>query len=73
MAVTTHSARITGPVVYLVEDGRPQHIPLGPCLVEQVGERMIDIIWGLHGQRSAVLPWEVIEEAQDCGNLVLLD
>ncbi|MBK8766731.1 MAG: hypothetical protein KA169_09545 [Burkholderiaceae bacterium] len=73
MANTTHSARITGPVLYQVEGGNRHAIPLGPCLVEQVNDSLIDIIWGTTGQRSAQLPLEDVAAAQDHGHLVLLD
>lgn len=73
MTATTHSARITGPVPYQAKGGNKHNIPLGPCLVEQVDEHLIDIIWGTHGQRSAALPAEEVQAAQDSGNLVLLD
>jgi hypothetical protein len=73
MDMTTHHARITGPVPYLSGSGRRQHIPFGPCLVERVGERSIDIIWGARGQSSVALPVEEIEAAQNHGHLVLLD
>lgn len=73
MEITTHFARITGPVTYLSGSGRRQNIPIGPCLVERLGGRSIDIIWGAHGRRSVTLPLEEIEAAQDHGHLVLLD
>ncbi|MDL2337005.1 MAG: hypothetical protein QFE16_04100 [Pseudomonadota bacterium] len=73
MTITTHSARITGPVPYRVEGGNRHHIPLGPCLIEQMDDQSIDIIWGASGQRSAVLPREEVEAAKKDGNLVLLD
>lgn len=73
MDITTHHARITGPVSYQANGGRKQNIPLGPCLVESIGGRSIDIIWGVRGQRSVALPLEAIEAAQDHGHLVLLD
>lgn len=73
MATTTHSARITGPVNYRAASGHLQHIPIGPCLVEKTDGRAVDIVWGAHGQRSAALPPEAIEAAQDEGRLVLLD
>jgi len=53
--------------------GRKQQIPIGPCLVESLGGRSIDIIWGARGQSSVALPVEEIEAAQDHGHLVLLD
>lgn len=73
MASTTHSARITGPVLYQAAGGNRHAIPLGPCLVEQVDDNLIDIIWGTTGQRSAQLPLEDVAAAQDHGHLVLLD
>ena len=73
MAITTHSARITGPVSYLAEGGQQHHIPLGPCLVESGGGQSVDIIWGEQGQRLAKLPLEALTTAQAIGNLVLLD
>ncbi|CAN5276971.1 hypothetical protein BH11PSE10_BH11PSE10_17740 [soil metagenome] len=73
MDITTHRARITGPVSYRAGTGRKQNIPIGPCLVESVGGRSIDIIWGVRGQSSVALPIEEIEAAQDQGHLVLLD
>ena len=73
MAVTTHSARITGPVSYLAKGGHQHHIPLGPCLVERGSGQSVDIVWGEQGQRSANLPLEALAAAQAIGNLVLLD
>jgi hypothetical protein len=73
MDITTHRARITGPVAYLSGNGRKQNIPIGPCLVEILGGQSIDIIWGTRGQSSVALPIEAIEAAQDHGHLVLLD
>lgn len=71
--MTTHCARITGPIAYPAGDGRKQNIPLGPCLVEGIGGPSIDIIWGERGQSSAALPIEAIQAAQADGHLVLLD
>lgn len=56
MDITTHSARITGPVSYLSGGGRKQNIPVGPCLVESLGGQLVDIIWGTRGQSSVALP-----------------
>jgi len=72
MSVTTHSARITGPVVYLAEGGSPCEIPLGPCLIEEEDGRPVDIVWGAQGQRSAALAREQVEAAKDSGHLLLL-
>ncbi len=73
MDITTHCARITGPVSYLSDSGRKLNIPIGPCLIESLGGRSIDIIWGTRGQSSVALPVEEIEAARDHGHLVLLD
>ncbi len=73
MDITTHRARITGPVAYRSGSGRKQHIPMGPCLLEMLSGRLIDVIWGAQGQRSVALPLEAIKDAQDHGHLVLLD
>ncbi len=73
MDTTTHRARITGPVSYRTDTGRKKSIPIGPCLVERVGNRSVDIIWGERGQSSAALPIEEIAAAEDHGHLVLLD
>jgi len=53
MTYTTHSARITGPVHYLGEGGRDALIPLGPCLVEQLDGRSVDVFWGDRGDETA--------------------
>lgn len=73
MTITTHSARVTGPLSYLAESGQSQQIPMGPCLVESEGGQSVAIIWGEQGQSSAALPIEAMTAAQACGTLVLLD
>ena len=73
MDLTTHHARITGPVPYRAGSGRKQNIPIGPCLVERIGAMSIDIIWGARGQSSVALPIEEIKAAREQGHLVLLD
>jgi hypothetical protein len=74
MDVTTHLARITGPIDYQQADGgRKRHIPVGPCLVERRCERTIDIVWGTEGQHATTLPVDQFLAARDKGTLVLLD
>jgi hypothetical protein len=73
MTMTTHTARITGPVTYVAANGRRVSIPLGPCMVESMDGALTDIIWGTRGQSSAALPSEEVQAAQDDGHLVLLD
>ena len=41
--------------------------------MEQTGANKVDIIWGAHGQRSAVLPVAEVEAASEQAHLVLLD
>lgn len=45
----------------------------GPCPVESLGGRSIDIVWGTRGQSRVALPVEEIEAARNDGHLVLLD
>ena len=73
MTISTHPARITGPVAYVASDGRKVNIPLGPCMVEHIDGPLPDIVWGSRGQSSAALPSEAVQAAQDQGHLVLLD
>jgi hypothetical protein len=73
MDISTHRARITGPVTYVAGNGRKQRIPIGPCLVESLGGRNIDIVWGTRGQSSVALPAAQIEAARQEGHLQLLD
>lgn len=69
----THTARITGPIPYLSTGGKRANIPLGPCLVEELEDDALDIIWGPLGERSTVLPAQAAEAAEESGHLVLLD
>ena len=73
MDLTTRPARIAGPVSYRGADGCKQTIPIGPCLVESLGGRSVDIVWGSRGQSSTALPIEVMQAAKNDGHLVLLD
>ena len=52
MTTITHSARITRPVSYATSGGRKSNIPVGPCLIEQIDDRLVNIIWGARGQSS---------------------
>lgn len=73
LAMTTKSARITGPVSYRAANGHEHRIPLGPCLIERLDDHRIDVIWGPEGQRSAALPVEDVDAARQQGNLMLID
>ena len=73
MSRTTYSARITGPVHYTARSGAQADFPLGPCPVEHVDGRLVDIVWGLSGEESAELQFKELEAAEKCGNLVVLD
>lgn len=73
MTGSTRSARITGPLTYTNAAGKRAHIPLGPCLVEALDGDLVDVIWGIHGQKSAQLPISELAQARHGGNLVMLD
>ena len=73
MAATIHSARISGLVAFTETCGDRTSIPLGPCLLQELGIDTAEIVWGLDGERSAVLSREEIVNAANQGDLVLLD
>lgn len=73
MVITTHSARIIGPMVYGESSGSSGKVPLGSCTVRQIDGHLVDIIWRTHGKSHAKMCVEAIEAAQDSGSLVLLD
>jgi hypothetical protein len=73
MDITTHLARVIGPISYLGPGGQLQYIPVGPCLVQSESVAAVDIVWGSLGQSSTALPRDVIEAARNEGQLVLLD
>lgn len=73
MNISLRNARIVGPVGYVKEGGKPARIPLGPCLLEQIDDDRVDVIWGAAGQRSTVLSKTELEVAATSGGLVLLD
>jgi hypothetical protein len=72
MTSTTRNARITGAVTYQSAEGDMRHIPLGPCLLQRHDHQSVDIVWGLHGQKSTALPVETVQSARQQGNLLLL-
>lgn len=73
MSNSTHSARVVAPIPYTSAVGRKGSIPPGPCLIEELDNDHVDIVWGRRGERSAVLPTPVVAAAEECGRLVLLD
>ena len=51
MDITTRSARITDPSLFLAGPGRKQNIPIKPCLIKAVGgQSSVDIIWGARSE-----------------------
>jgi hypothetical protein len=73
MPHSTHTARITRPLIYVASSGEQIQIPMGPCLVEEQGDDTVDIIWGTLGEKCAALPTRELEAAEEAGSLVLLD
>ncbi len=73
MTYTTHTGRITGPVLYRGKEGGEAMIPLGPCLVEQHNGLSVDIFWGEDGDETAALSSDAIRVAEICGSLTVLD
>lgn len=64
-------ARIAGPIQY-ASGGTRQELPRGPCLLERIDDRHVDIIWGESGEHSAEIPVSEIKRAADHGDLVLI-
>lgn len=65
-------ARISGPIEY-GSDGLRQELPRGPCLLERIDDRHVDIIWGDSGEHSAELLASEVKRAAQQGDLVLLN
>jgi hypothetical protein len=73
MTISTRSARITAPINYGKRNGKRGTIPPGPCIVEQIDDDRIDVVWGDKGQRSTMFTNAEIAEAATQGNLIFLD
>ena len=73
MTMSTRSARVISPISYEKSNGKKGTIPAGPCLVEQIDEDRIDIVWGDKGQRSTSLNNAEISSAAKEGSLIFLD
>jgi hypothetical protein len=73
MTMSTRSARIISPISYEKSNGKKGTIPSGPCIVEQIDEDRIDIVWGDKGQRSTSLNIAEIAAAAREGSLIFLD
>ena len=72
MAHTTRSARITGCSLF-ERGGRDALMLLGPCLMDPLDGRSVEIFWGNSGDETADLSFEAIQVAEDCGDLVVTD
>ncbi len=73
MVAPIHSARVSGPVAFTESCGERTTIPMGPCLLQELGVDKAEIFWGLDGECSAVLSREELVNAASQGDLVLLD
>jgi hypothetical protein len=73
MNLVTVSARIVAPIPFIGVDGKSDIIPAGPCLLEQLDEQRVDVVWGQAGEDSAVLDLAEVETAERTGKLVVLD
>ena len=73
MEPTLRSGRIVGPIPYIKSGGKRANIPLGPCLIEPIDERQVDIIWGTSGQHSTSLSMQDLEAETSTGCVVFLD
>jgi hypothetical protein len=73
MSVVTHTARIVDPIAYTDARGQRSAIPIGPCLVEELEAKSLEVFWGASGEQSALLPADEVEQAEASGKLLLLD
>jgi hypothetical protein len=73
MTISTRSARIISPISYEKSNGKKGTIPAGPCIIEQIDEDRIDIVWGDKGQRSTSLNVAEINTAATQGSIIFLD
>jgi hypothetical protein len=69
----THTARVIGPITFVAPNGRTRTIPIGPCLIEELEGDRVDLVWGVAGEKSAVLPSTETARAEREGRLVMLD
>ena len=69
----TYRARITEPLPYVGDGGKPAKVPLGPCLVERRDRHLAEVTWGLNRQNTVVVPVLTLAAAASRGHLVLLD
>ena len=68
-----HSARITGPVTCLTEQGHEHKILIGRCMFENAGDDLIGNCWGAKGRNSTSLPIDAVKTALDSADQLLLD
>jgi hypothetical protein len=73
MTMSTRSARVIAPISYEKSNGKKGTIPPGPCLIEQIDEDHIDVVWGDKGQRSTMMNTHEIATAATDGSLIFLD
>jgi hypothetical protein len=72
MDINLRSGRIVGPAHVVDLGGKSTSIPDGPCLLEQLDDDRVDVIWGESGQHSVVLSKLALETAAASGTLLLL-
>jgi len=70
---TPHAARAIAPIVFTARDGHVRTVPVGPCLIEEVEDDRVLVVWGKAGDKSALMPATEAERARRDGILLLLD
>ena len=73
MQPTPHSRRIVSPISYIKSGGKRANIRLGPCLIEPIDARQVDIIRGSNGEYCTSLSVQALKAATAIGYLVLLN
>jgi hypothetical protein len=73
MVVNLRSGRIVGPLHFANFVRGDVRIPNGPCLLEQLDDDRVAVIWGASGQHSQTLSRTDLEVAAASGSLLLLE
>jgi hypothetical protein len=73
MNFPTRNARLLAPLQFQDPDGTAVQVPAGECLIEQVDDASVDVIWGAEGENSITVSLDAVKAAAEEGTLVLVD
>lgn len=73
MSHQTRNARLTAPMPFQNSDGTTDVVPSGACMIEQLDDDHVDLIWGMDGECAIRLSVTEVKAAADGGLLVLVE